>query len=134
MLLTLGEFELGYELGDDLYDRIMLWILFWLAAFLLLIHLLNMLIAIMGESFSNDNSIRDILMSKSHLQFVLDNKWLDALVEKDKIIYLITGFLSEKEQEEIEILHELKTHLHDIKMSFKKDMNQVHRSLQDFKL
>lgn len=99
MLLTLGEFELGYEAGENLYDTVILWVLFWSASFLLLIHLLNMLIAIMGETFSNDNSIKDILMCKSHLQFVQDNQWLNAIVDKKDIVYLITGFLSEQEQE-----------------------------------
>ena len=55
-LLALGEFNLeDYDLGGNTYDYFVLWILFVAASFVLLIHLLNMLIAIMGESFAQNN-------------------------------------------------------------------------------
>ena len=57
-LLALGEFGLDdYELGEsNVYPWFMVY--FILASFMLLIHLLNMLIAIMGETFSNNNEIK----------------------------------------------------------------------------
>lgn len=55
-LLALGEFNLeDYDLGGNPFDIAVLWILFIAASFVLLIHLLNMLIAIMGESFAQNN-------------------------------------------------------------------------------
>jgi len=55
-LLALGEFNLeDYDLGGNNYDYFVLWMLFVAASFVLLIHLLNMLIAIMGESFAQNN-------------------------------------------------------------------------------
>ena len=58
-LLALGEFNLkDYELGDGT-DKLLLWILFVSASFFLLIHLLNMLIAIMGETFVKFNEIKN---------------------------------------------------------------------------
>jgi hypothetical protein len=56
--LALGEFNLeDYELGDG-SDYLLLWIFFVSASFFLLIHLLNMLIAIMGETFAKFNEIK----------------------------------------------------------------------------
>jgi hypothetical protein len=57
-LLALGEFNLeDYEIGSGA-DFVLLWIFFIMASFFLLIHLLNMLIAIMGETFAKFNEIR----------------------------------------------------------------------------
>ena len=73
-LLALGEFNLeDYEIGGNSYDYFALWLLFIAASFVLLIHLLNMLIAIMGESFAQNNEQKAVRRSQSHLRFVLDN-------------------------------------------------------------
>lgn len=52
--------------------------------------------------------------SQSHLRFVLDNMWFDAIENKSKMIYLITSFLSEEDSENVEILHTLQGTLRDI--------------------
>ena len=52
------------------------WILFPIAivsSFLMLIHLLNMLIAIMGNTFAERSQFAEEIKSKDHLVFVLDN-------------------------------------------------------------
>jgi hypothetical protein len=57
-LLALGEFNLDdYDLGDG-SDSLLLWFFFISASFFLLIHLLNMLIAIMGETFGKFNEVK----------------------------------------------------------------------------
>lgn len=114
-LLALGEFNLeDYDLGGNKYDYFVLWMLFVAASFVLLIHLLNMLIAIMGESFAQNNEQKAVRRSQSHLRFVLDNMWFDAIENKSKMIYLITSFLSEEDSENVEILHTLQGTLRDI--------------------
>jgi hypothetical protein len=56
-LLALGDFNTDeYEMGEK--SKPILWFLFIIASFLLLIHLLNMLIAIMGETFAQNNEIK----------------------------------------------------------------------------
>ena len=53
-LLALGEFDLdGYKQGHDVS---LAWIFFVMASFLLLLVFMNMLIAIMGETFSEVQS------------------------------------------------------------------------------
>ena len=97
--LALGDFNLDmYSEGNDNY---LVLIMFWtFASFLLLIHLLNMLIAIMGETFSVNNEVKDVQMLRSHLQFVMDNWWINPIEDKATIKYLITAFLKEDESQE----------------------------------
>lgn len=99
-LLALGEFGLDdYELGGGAtYGWFMVY--FVLASFILLIHLLNMLIAIMGETFSNNNEIKHKTTIQSHLRFVLNNWWRDPIKDKTKVVYLITAFLREDDVDE----------------------------------
>jgi len=59
-LLSLGEFNVEeYDLGNG-SQALILWVFFMLASFLLVIHFLNMLIAIMGETFSQNNETKRI--------------------------------------------------------------------------
>ena len=105
-LLALGEFDLeAYEAGDSYAMTAILKTYFGLASFLLLIHLLNMLIAIMGETFAQNNEIKHQQQVKSHLQFVIENRWIDPIPHKDKIRFLVAAMLSEEENEEQEQLH-----------------------------
>ena len=56
--LSLGEFDdEAYEIGDGSQYGL-LWFYFIICSFFLLIHLLNMLIAIMGETFGTNNELK----------------------------------------------------------------------------
>ena len=61
-------------------------------SFFMCLHMLNMLIAIMGESFSNNNEHKESKAKMSQLAFVVDNWWIDPIEDKEKIIYLIAAF------------------------------------------
>jgi hypothetical protein len=67
-------------MGDG-SDEAFLWIFFIVASFFLLIHLLNMLIAIMGETFAKTNEIKHQQTIRNHLRFVIDNQWRDPLAD-----------------------------------------------------
>jgi DNA recombination-dependent growth factor C len=71
---------------------VVLWLLFIVTSFVMLIHLLNMLIAIMGESFSQNNEVRVIQQIRSHLRFVLGNLHVNPLQNVESITYLITSW------------------------------------------
>lgn len=75
-----------------------------------------MLIAIMGNSFSNRNEVVDEIMAKDHLYFVMDNWHLINLAFKDKasIKYIITAFFAEDEDENFEMLHNLQSSIRKI--------------------
>ena len=86
-----------------------LYILFCAAAFVLFITFLNMLIAIMGNTFSMRNELANEIMVKDHLDFVMDNWHLIDLAFKDKqaIKYIITAFVAEDEDDHVEMLQNL---------------------------
>ena len=84
-----------------------LWFLFIVSSFILLIHLLNMLIAIMGETFAQNNEIKKKSQVRNHLRFVLDNSWMDPIEDKDKITYLITSYLSTETNHESEVIKDI---------------------------
>ena len=54
-------------MGDQNIQKIILTIYFLFATFFFMIHLFNMLIAIMGEAFSANNEIKYMQQTKNHL-------------------------------------------------------------------
>lgn len=83
----------------------MLIFVFIIASFFLLIHMLNMLIAIMGETFGANNETKDIQATKSHLLFVLKYwHYLDAIPNKKRVRYLISAIIDQGETPEMEML------------------------------
>ena len=112
-LLALGEFNMddyAYPLGEDGAEAYASWqyslmIFYFIAAtFLFLIHLLNMLIAIMGETFAKNNEIQDQVMIKSHLAFVIDNLWISAIKNKEQVKYVIACFSMDEDLDEEDLL------------------------------
>lgn len=65
----------SYELGLGSQSYI-LYSLHMITAFIIMIHLLNMLIAIMGNTFTNRSTNIDKIYYRDHLNFVLDNWYL----------------------------------------------------------
>jgi len=49
--------------------------IFFFANFLIVLHLLNMLIAIMGSTYGNREAVGAQIMKRDHLRFVMDN-WI----------------------------------------------------------
>ena len=106
-LLGLGDFNTDdYGMGDGSSGWI-LWLLFITSSFILLIHLLNMLVAIMGETFAQNNEIKKKAQIRNHLRFVLDNSWMEPIENKDKITYLITSYLSTESNHESEVIKDI---------------------------
>ena len=66
--------------------------LFVLMALFLCIHLLNMLIAIMGQSFDRNAEIADSNSRISQLEFVVNNWWINPIKAKNKITYFVAAF------------------------------------------
>ena len=69
---------------------------FLLSIFVIQIHFLNLLIAIMGNTFAERKAVENKIMVKDHLNFVMDNWFLLNLAfpNKKKIRYIVTAFLS----------------------------------------
>ena len=92
--------------GDNELEGYILTAVYVLASFVLIIHLFNMLIAIMGDTFNKNNLVENQLRIKDHLSFVLDNWYLNDIGsqkfnfrDKSQIKYIMTAF---QVQEKIE--------------------------------
>ena len=55
-----------------------LWIVFVMASFVLVTHMLNMLIGIMGDSRSKYREIETQMILKNKLKFIIENWYRDA--------------------------------------------------------
>jgi hypothetical protein len=89
------------ELGTDTYylDEMtpVLIILFLFMSFFMTIHLLNMLIAMMGESFAKNNEEGESKKKMSQLEFVVNNWYIDPIKDKEQIVYIISAKACEEE-------------------------------------
>lgn len=80
-----------------------------MAAFIIQIHLLNMLIAIMGDTFARRSESVTKIYYKDHLRFVLDNWHLlkNALGKNIKDVKYIIAALPTKDEDEEEVMAEV---------------------------
>ena len=85
-----------------------LWTYFILANFIFVIHFLNMLIAIMGNTFDRINEIKEKMTVRQHLTFILTNWSMDPIENKDQISYLICAFLRTNDSGDDEALNDVK--------------------------
>mmetsp|Transcript_3135 Transcript_3135/g.3020 ORF Transcript_3135/g.3020 Transcript_3135/m.3020 type:complete len:102 (+) Transcript_3135:4953-5258(+) len=72
--LTVGEF--GLDEFDNSTNGALLWIFFILASLFTLIILLNMLVAIMGDSFNRVREYEDNQRFREHLKLIVENDFL----------------------------------------------------------
>jgi hypothetical protein len=92
-LLTLGEFDYGaFWLGNQ-QSAFLLVFFFTASTFMMIIHLLNMLIAIMGNTYMSRNEVAHNIRSRDHLKFVIENWELNQYFEnRDKLKYIVTAY------------------------------------------
>jgi len=78
--MSLGDFSL--DAFDISQDVILIWSLFVICSIFTTVILLNMLIAIMGESFSKVNEEAEQQRVREHLQLIVEN---DFLIDRKKL-------------------------------------------------
>ena len=61
-----------FEIGEQNHEG-QIWLIFSLASFILIIHMMNMLIAIMTKTFEENQEVQSQIISKTKLRFVIDN-------------------------------------------------------------
>ena len=81
--------------------------LFMCMTFVECILLLNMLIAVMSDSFLKNNEVFDATKRMQQLQFVVDNWWINPIKDKEKIVYLVAAFSMDIDDDEDEKLDEI---------------------------
>jgi hypothetical protein len=87
--------------------------LFLLLVFCECILLLNLLIAVMNDSFLNNNEVVESTKRQQQLEFVVDNWWIDPIQDKKNIVYLVAAFSmdNEKKKREDGIFEEIKNEI-----------------------
>jgi len=83
----------SYTLGESSQTAV-LEALHFITTFVIMIHLLNMLIAIMGDTFARRSEVQNETSLKDHLSFVLDNWVIVRQMNRksEKLRYIITAF------------------------------------------
>jgi prefoldin subunit 5 len=94
-------------------------------SFVMVIHLSNMLIAIMGDSFSKNNQIKESQKRKQQLQFAVDNWWIDPIQNKDKVVFIVAGFQVDIENDDSEKFERIQAKIDKLETSYKDEMNEV---------
>ena len=107
-----------------------------LAQFLMIIHLLNMLIAIMGETFANCKEVGDLVKVRDHLAFVIDNWYLSpvSIPDKEQLVFIVTAFLVKQETDENELLNNLKEKITNIRQEISDEHNVILKRQQEHEL
>lgn len=92
MVLGNGD-DAGFSAGAG-SQEIYLDILFSLSAFVMVFHLMNMLIAIMGNTFAVRSEIAGEIRIRDHLNFVIDNWYLSdlAFTDKNRLKFIVIAF------------------------------------------
>ena len=81
--VTLGEYEVdNYTKGSGSQKAILI-ILFVIGSFVMIVVLISMLVAIMGDTFNFNRSIKNLVLMKSKLKFVIDNWHFNAIKKED---------------------------------------------------
>jgi hypothetical protein len=81
-----------------------LFVLFVLLTFVMCILMLNMLIAIMGQSFDRNELIKDSNSKINQLEFVVNNWWIQPIKKKEDIVYFVSAFSIKDDNENEETL------------------------------
>jgi hypothetical protein len=93
---------------ESTWNHTYLIILFFLATLILLIHLLNMLIAIMSDQFATNNKILPQIKIQEQLRFVIDKWFYMNLVLKSKTCkYVVAAIMVREESQEFSIIKRL---------------------------
>ena len=87
-----------------------LWLMFVLSSFTLIVHLMNMIVALLGEKQSQNIEDSEYINYQVKLAFVVENWNLLPFDKKERLRanYLVAGFFSEEEDEEEEALNDLR--------------------------
>ena len=92
-----------------------LYILFVAVALFMLTHLLNMLIAIMGQSFDSNAVIADSNRKISQLEFVVNNWWIHPIKDKNEIVYFVSAFAIKDDDDKEGKLENVEAEIRDIR-------------------
>ena len=120
---ALGELDPS-EYKDNPMEVVLL-VLFLMISFIMCIHLLNMLIAIMGQSFDKNAEIGDSNRKISQLEFVVNNWWIHPIKNKNQIIYFLAAFNVKDEMENEGKLENLDVQIQETRKMIKSQQKEI---------
>ena len=97
--MVMGEVDVD-SFNQDGGDKYHLYLLFLVSSFIMIVVLLNMLIAIMGNTFAERMPLSAQITIADRLRFVLDHWHLKHQVQKDFKNYNVAAFTSDFEQDD----------------------------------
>ena len=114
---TIVQLTLGFMDKQDAFytgnqeETFFLRVLYYLATFILIVHLLNMLIALMGNQLSANTENQNAMKLQERLKFVLD-KWaykniVSRELKQNDIKYIICAFVPEQDNKHQSVLKEI---------------------------
>lgn len=137
--ISIGELSADdnmFDISDNIVTQIILWVLFVAATFLVLIHMLNMLIAVMTETFTVNNENKQETRLKEHLQFVVDN-WFTLKTKTNSkstyANYLVAAWAYEEDEEEVEILKDLQDEVINMRENSKQELASILSEIKKIK-
>jgi len=110
---ALGTFDIS-EYGGSPVTPI-LFVLFVLLSFIMCILMLNMLIAIMGQSFDRNELIKDSNSKINQLEFVVNNWWIHPIKNKEEIVYFVSAFTIKDDDTKEGKLEQMESDLKEMK-------------------
>ena len=128
--LVLGEVGTsgGFEEGDK-SQLIILWILFVIVTFIAITVMMNMLVAIMGDTFAKSYENKEANILRSKLRFIIDN-WISPVPvfspkERKSTMYLVAAMLLEDKEEEFEAINQLGEDIKSMKLRNQKETQKI---------
>lgn len=107
--------------------------LFMMMSFFMSMHLLNMLIGIMGRSFSMNLEIAEPKKKMSQLEFVVDNWHINPIKRPENIVFIVAAFTINDTQEvedKIDQLDEKMLRLFENQDNIVSEVQNIHQMLQ----
>lgn len=121
--LLLGEVGFSGVFGSGKgTQEVALWAFFIFATFFFIIVMMNMLVAIMGDTFVKNYEKEEANLLRTKLRFVIDNWTLFppfTKKEKNQIQYLVAANLNEDDEEETEAIRDLQEMVTNMKLKNK---------------
>ena len=109
-------------------SRAVLYLVFYVAMFCLVIHLLNLVIALMGNSYGEGAACAAQVTTRNHLSFVLENWFLMSTAARDshEVKYIITAFLAQPDTQAVSMLSELKGEISKLSATIQESFRGVY--------
>ena len=88
----------GFSYGENPSQVVVLTLLFYYSLAWFLVHFLNLIIAIMANTYNNRIEEANKIRTRDHLRFVMDNWFLIdiAFYGKKNLNYIITAFFADE--------------------------------------